>query len=73
MHFFVFGLIQRRQEKILSDDTLLIQCQTEWYTTLLKKKAGSIIFKIEPEHNHGDRGDVSIFLASSEFSQYKSL
>ena len=38
-----------------------------------KKKAGSMIFKIEPEHNHGDRGDVSIFLASSEFSQYKSL
>ena len=73
MHFSVFGLIQERHGKIWNDDTSLIQCQTEWYTTLLKKKAGSMIFKIEPEHIHGDRGDVSIFLASSEFSQYKSL
>ena len=60
MHFSVFGLIQERHGKIWNDDTSLIQCQTEWYTTLLKKKAGSMIFKIEPEHIHGDKGDVSI-------------
>ena len=59
MHFSVFGLIQERHGKIWNDDTSLIQCQTEWYTTLLKK-AESMIFKIEPEHIHGDRGDVSI-------------
>ena len=72
MHFSVFGLIQERHEKISNDDTLIIQCQTEWYTTLLKKKQEAWA-SIKTEHLHYDRGDVSIFLGFSRMFSIQKL
>ena len=72
MHFSVLGLIQERHGKISNDDTLIIQCQTEWYTTH-PKKAGGMSFNIETEHLHYDRGDVSIFLGFSRMFSIQKL